>query len=169
MTHARRGRPSTALSVEILIESPLWKAVPSAKATVRRAIVAAAPPTADNAAIAILLTDDQSIRTLNRQWRGHDMATNVLSFPTPSSDRGTGTPTMLGDIAIAYETTAKEAAEEGKTFLHHLSHLAVHGLLHLVGYDHESHEEAEKMESLERRILARLGVPDPYSVRDAKA
>jgi probable rRNA maturation factor len=76
---------------------------------------------------------------------------------------------MLGDIVIAYETTAKEAVEEGKPFLDHLSHLAVHGLLHLVGYDHESHEDAEKMESLEQRILARLGVPDPYSVPDAKA
>jgi probable rRNA maturation factor len=169
MTHARRGRPSTAPSVEILIESPLWKAVPAAKTTVRRAVVAAAPPTADNAAIAILLTDDQSIRTLNRQWRGLDKATNVLSFPAPSAGQGAGTPMMLGDIVIAYETTAKEAAEEGKPFLDHLSHLAVHGLLHLVGYDHESHEDAEKMESLEQRILARLGVPDPYSVPDAKA
>jgi probable rRNA maturation factor len=168
MTNARRGRAATAPSVEIRIESPLWKAVPSAQAAVRRAIVAAAPPAA-NAEIAILLTDDQSIRTLNRQWRGHDKATNVLSFPAPSADHGDGTPVMLGDIVIAYETTAKEAAEEGKTFLHHLSHLAVHGLLHLLGYDHESHEEAEKMESLERRILARLGVSDPYSVRDAKA
>jgi probable rRNA maturation factor len=169
MTHAPRGRSSPAPSVEIRIESPLWKALPSAKATVRRAVLAAAPPRAANAEIAILLTDDQSIRTLNRQWRGHDNATNVLSFPAPSSDRGDGAPMMLGDIVIAYETTAKEAAEEGKSVLHHLSHLAVHGLLHLVGYDHESREDAEKMESLERTILAQLGVPDPYGVRDAKA
>jgi probable rRNA maturation factor len=168
MTRAHRGRSSTP-SVEILIESPLWKAVPSAKTTVRRAIAAATPPKTENAEVAILLTDDQSIRALNRQWRGHDTATNVLSFPAPSSKTSDGAPMLLGDIVIAVETTEKEAAEEGKPFLHHLSHLAVHGLLHLVGYDHESNDEAEIMESLERRILARLGVPDPYAVRDAEA
>ena len=75
-------------------------------------------------------------------------------------------PRMLGDIAIAYETTRREADDEGKPFDHHLSHLAVHGFLHLVGYDHETESEAEAMEQLERRILAQLGVPDPYADQD---
>jgi probable rRNA maturation factor len=167
-TGKRHGRSASAPSIEVVVESPLWKAVPSAKSALRRAIAAAARPETANAEIAVVLTDDRSIRSLNRQWRGHDNATNVLSFPAPSSERADGIPILLGDIVIAYETTAKEAAAEGKSFLHHLSHLAVHGFLHLVGYDHESHDDAETMEGLERRILARLGVPDPYAARDTK-
>jgi probable rRNA maturation factor len=169
MTRAHRRRLSPAPSVDIVTESALWKTVPAAKATLRRAIAAAAPAQATNTEIAIVLTDDQSIRALNRQWRGHDEATNVLSFPVRPSERGDGAPVLLGDIVIAYETTAREATAEGKSFLHHLSHLAVHGFLHLVGYDHESYDDAETMESLERRILAGLGVPDPYAASDAKA
>jgi probable rRNA maturation factor len=168
MTRAIAGIPP-APSVDIITESPLWKAIPSARATLRRAVAAAAPKELRSAEIAIVLTDDQSIRALNRQWRGRDEATNVLSFPAPRDERGDGVPVHVGDIVIAYETTAREAAAEGKSFLHHLSHLAVHGFLHLVGYDHESYDEAETMESLERRILARLGVPDPYAGYDAEA
>jgi probable rRNA maturation factor len=167
-THKRRGRSVSAPSIDIIIDSPVWDSVPSAKSALRRAIAAAAPRHTRNAELAIVLTDDQSIRSLNRQWRGHDGATNVLSFPAPASDRRRGFPMVLGDVVIAYETTAREAAAEGKSFLHHLSHLAVHGFLHLVGYDHESHDDAETMEGLERRILARLGMPDPYAARDAK-
>ena len=109
-----------------------------------------------------------------------DSPTNVLSFParnlSPSLLRGRVAeggkrrqvaPRHLGDIVIAYETTAREAADEGKPFEHHLAHLAVHGFLHLLGYDHESDREAEKMERLEAAILARLAVPDPYAPRDA--
>jgi probable rRNA maturation factor len=143
--------------------------MPLARATLRRAIAAAAPKELRKAEVAIVLTDDQSIRALNRQWRGRDEPTNVLSFPARLAERGNGGPVHVGDIVIAYETTAREAAAEGKPFLHHLSHLAVHGFLHLVGYDHESYDEAETMESLERRILARLGVPDPYAGYDAEA
>src|SRR5262249_21166672 len=115
---------------------------------------------------------DRAIGTLNARWRGHDKATNVLSFPTPAPARGTvraqrGHTYHLGDIVIAYETLAREARAEGKPFDHHLAHLALHGFLHLLGYDHESHGEAEAMERQERRILARLGVPDPYVERDA--
>jgi probable rRNA maturation factor len=167
-TRKRQGRSASAPSIDIIIDSPLWNSVPSLKSALRRAIAAATPPQVANAEIAIVLTDDQSIRALNRQWRGHDNATNVLSFPAGGRDRADGTPILLGDIVIAYETTANEAEAEGKSFLHHLSHLAVHGFLHLVGYDHESHDDAETMEGLERRILARLGVPDPYAARDAQ-
>jgi probable rRNA maturation factor len=163
MTSARRRRSSPAPTVEIRIESALWKAVPSARRALRHAM--AAVPQGANTEVAVLLTDDRSIRALNRQWRGYDQATNVLSFPTPSSCRSHGAPIPLGDIVIAYETTAREASAEGKPILHHLSHLAVHGFLHLLGYDHESHDEAETMEGLERTVLARLGIPDPYAAR----
>ena len=170
MTRAHRQLSPLAPSVDFVTESPLWKAIPSARATLRRAIAAAAPKELRNAEVAIVLTDDQSIRALNRQWRGRDEATNVLSFPPQQlGRRGNGVPVHVGDIVIAYETAAREAAVAGKSFLHHLSHLAVHGFLHLVGYDHESYDEAETMESLERRILARLGVPDPYAGYDAEA
>ena len=169
MTPARRRRSSPAPSVEIRIESTLWNAVPALPSVLRRAIVAAAPPDAGTFEVAVLLTDDQSIRLLNRQWRGKDEATNVLSFPARSASCDDEVPCLLGDIVIAYETAAREAAAEGKPLLHHLSHLAVHGFLHLLGYDHESDDAAETMEGLERSILARLGVPDPYSARDAEA
>ncbi len=132
-------------------ESPLWNDHDS-EATVRRAIAAAAPPdTARTRELSVLLTDDAEIRTLNAQWRQQDKPTNVLSFPAPAA--GNMQPKLLGDIVIAYETTAREAETEHKPFEHHLSHLAVHGFLHLLGYDHESDDEAETMERLEREIL----------------
>ena len=117
-----------------------------------------------------MLTDDAGIRTLNRNWRGIDKPTNVLSFPAlqPTGAGGPDdAPRMLGDIAIAYETTRQEADDEQKPFDHHLSHLAIHGFLHLIGYDHENDDDAEAMESLEQEILAQLGIPDPYADQDA--
>jgi probable rRNA maturation factor len=114
-----------------------------------------------------LLTDDSAIRALNREWRKLDAPTNVLSFPAKMAIRGAPRhmPRYLGDIVIAYETTAREATAEGKPFDHHLVHLAVHGYLHLLGYDHATNRDAEKMERLEVDILARLAVPDPYAAR----
>jgi probable rRNA maturation factor len=133
---------------------------------VRRAIAAAAAAAAAPARsrLAVLLTDDATLRSLNRRWRGIDKPTNVLSFPPAASGRndGCGAPASLGDIAIAYETAAAEARAEDKPLPHHLAHLAVHGFLHLLGHDHESEGEAETMERTERVILARLGLPDPY-------
>jgi len=119
----------------------------------------------------VILTSDRAIRTLNRRWRGRDKSTNVLSFPAPSARKKPwrGAPRHLGDIVLAYETVAREARAEGKPLDHHLAHLALHGFLHLLGYDHESHGQAEAMERRERRILARLGVPDPYADRDANS
>jgi len=159
--------PSIApLTADILVTAACWEAEPGAEALVQRAIEAAAKhasASAEGAEVAIVLTDDSGIRTLNRDWRGIDKPTNVLSFPAATTpDRG-AEPRMLGDIAIAYETTRREADDERKPFGHHLSHLAVHGFLHLVGYDHENDTDAEKMESLERTILDSLGVPDPYA------
>lgn len=112
--------------------------------------------------LSLLFTDDAHVRVLNRDWRGKDKPTNVLSFPAfPTAAAGT-LPPMLGDIVLAYETVSSEAALEKKPFEHHLMHLLVHGLLHLTGHDHETGPDAEKMEALERRVLARLAIPDPY-------
>ncbi len=168
MMAAPRGR-AVAPAIDIVIESPLWDSVPDAAATVRRAIAAAAPRSTGNAELAVVLTDDEAIRTLNRHWRGRDAPTNVLSFPAPKTGAGPGAPKLLGDIVIAFESMAREAEAEGKQLLHHLAHLAIHGFLHLLGYDHESDDEAETMERLERDSLARLDVPDPYAARDAEA
>ncbi|MEA2926828.1 MAG: putative rRNA maturation factor, partial [Alphaproteobacteria bacterium] len=118
--------------------------------------------------LAVMLTDDAGIRTLNSNWRGIDKPTNVLSFPAlqPEGEWKPGdAPRMLGDIAIAYETMRREADEEQKSFDQHLSHLAVHGFLHLIGFDHENDDDAEEMEALETQILAHLGIPDPYADR----
>jgi probable rRNA maturation factor len=99
------------------------------------------------------------MRLLNRIWRGVDAATNVLSFPNKSVG---GEAALIGDIVLAYETVAAEARQEGKPFAHHLAHLAVHGFLHLVGYDHQRDKDAAAMERLESKILHRLAIPDPY-------
>jgi probable rRNA maturation factor len=162
---ARPALPAT----EVLVTADCWQAEPGAEAVIHRAIEAAAEivdaDTAD-AELAVMLTDDTGIRTLNRNWRGIDKPTNVLSFPALQPVRARGpddAPPMLGDIAIAYETMRREADEEAKPFEHHLSHLAVHGFLHLVGYDHENNDDAEAMEALEREVLAQLGIPDPYA------
>ena len=162
---------SAAPIPEVLVVADCWQAEPDAEAVIHRAIAAASEfVSADigEAELAVMLTDDAGIRTLNRNWLGTDKPTNVLSFPAlqPSRARGPDdAPRMLGDVAIAYETTRREADEEQKPFDHHLSHLAIHGFLHLIGYDHEKDQEAETMEDLERVILSRLGIPDPYVER----
>ena len=160
---------------EVLVVAECWQTEPDAEAVIHRAINAAAE-IADaeigEAELAVMLTDDSGIQTLNSNWRGIDKPTNVLSFPAlqPTGSPAPGdAPRMLGDIAIAYQTTRKEADDEQKPFDHHLSHLAVHGFLHLIGYDHEKDDDAETMESLETEILAQLGIPDPYADRDSHA
>jgi probable rRNA maturation factor len=161
---------SSALPIpDVLVVAECWLTEPDAEAVIHRAIATAAEiANADHgeAELAVMLTDDDGIRTLNSNWRGIDKPTNVLSFPAlqPTGPVGPDdAPRMLGDIAIAYQTTRKEADDEQKPFEHHLSHLAVHGYLHLIGYDHENDADADTMESLETEILAQLGIPDPYS------
>jgi probable rRNA maturation factor len=157
---------------EVLVVADGWRAEPDAEAVIHRAVDAAAETVhagSGEAELAVMLTDDAGIRTLNRNWRGIDKPTNVLSFPAlqPTGAGGPDdAPRMLGDIAIAYETTRREADDEQKPFDHHLSHLAIHGFLHLMGYDHETDHDAEAMEGLEQEILAQLGIPDPYADRD---
>jgi probable rRNA maturation factor len=121
--------------------------------------------------VSLLLTSDAEVHILNREWRERDKPTNVLSFPMLERDElatlaPEGPPVMLGDIALAAETCAREAAEKGVALEHHAAHLIVHGLLHLAGHDHvHSDAEAEAMEALETRILAKLGIADPYGDR----
>ena len=164
MSRSPLRRP--ALAVDIVVESPLWKAQRGVDAMLRRALTTAAAVVPSEGELAVLLTDDAGIRALNRDWRGKDTATNVLSFPAKEARSARRAPRLLGDIVVAYETVAREAAAEGKPFMHHLAHLAVHGFLHLVGYDHEANEDADAMEGLEIAILGRLDVPDPYLLRD---
>jgi len=165
MTRGARGRTKAAPRIEVIVDSPRWKAQPQAAAIVKKAVKAAAEAASTpRAELAIVLTDDSAIRALNREWRGLDAPTNVLSFPA-QAPRGRDAPRHIGDIVIAYQTTAREAKAEEKPFRDHLSHLAVHGFLHLLGYDHETRKDASAMERFEVRILRRLDVPDPYAAR----
>ena len=120
--------------------------------------IPAPSPLEGEGSLVVLLTDDATLRELNARFLGKDKPTNVLSFPAPNNPEGS-----LGDIALAYGVCAREADEQGKTLAQHLSHLTVHGVLHLLGYDHIDDGEAEAMEALERAVLEALGVPDPYA------
>ena len=123
-------------------------------------------------AVSLLFTSDEEVHALNRDWRGKDKPTNVLSFPMLARDdllalSPDGPPVMLGDLALAWETCAREAAGKGIAIEHHAAHLLVHGLLHLAGHDHElSDADADRMEALETKALAEMGIADPYGGHD---
>ncbi len=177
------------VSLDISVPSSLWRGLPRARAIARETIAAAALETGgiapEGAAVSLCLANDAALRALNLRWRGIDKPTNVLSFPAASDtlvdavddrvDRGHrprlqpavapgSVPVVsLGDIALAYETLAREAEDLGVPLADHYRHLIAHGFLHLIGYDHETDAEAERMEALETRILARLGAADPYA------
>jgi probable rRNA maturation factor len=158
-----RAPLANSIVIDVLVESARWKDFADESAIVRRAVMAAAEVlSAPRVELAIVLTDDSAVRDLNRTWRGIDAATNVLSFP---AEFESGSPPLLGDIVLACETVAAEAKAERKPFAHHLAHLAVHGFLHLLGYDHERNKDALIMEQAERNILQRLAIPDPYRPR----
>jgi probable rRNA maturation factor len=155
---ATRGK----LKIDVLVDSGRWTEPGKIRAVVRRAIAqAASTQSTSRSELAIVLTDDSAIRQLNRLWRGIDAPTNVLSFPA-ATKQAADEPAHLGDIVLAYQTIAQEARAESKPFAHHVAHLAVHGYLHLIGYDHERDADAEAMEQAERDILRRLAIPDPY-------
>ena len=122
--------------------------------------------------VSLLFTSDAEVHALNREWRGKDRATNVLSFPMLERDEllnlaPDGPPELLGDIALALETCAREAADKGISLEHHTAHLIIHGLLHLAGYDHETlPADARAMEALEINALAQMGIADPYGDHD---
>lgn len=146
--------------IDIVMEGGGWPE--GAQAIVLRAATAALEACGEGGAtLCVLLSDDAAVQKLNAQFRAKDKPTNVLSFPAPEIP-GDPAP-QLGDIALAGETCAREALEERKSLPDHLSHLVVHGVLHLCGYDHESDEDAEEMEAFEREILASLGIADPYA------
>jgi probable rRNA maturation factor len=168
------------LNIDVLVESDNWQKAGSAEAAIQRALKrAAATLSTKTGEVAIVLTDDAAMRTLNRNWRGVDAATNVLAFPARNVAPPTGVCRHsvnrggelgcgnylckhLGDVVLAYETIEREACRGGKPFEHHLAHLVVHGFLHLLGYDHANDAQARRMETTERTILSDLAVPDPY-------
>jgi probable rRNA maturation factor len=158
--------PETSLpEIDILVEAGNWPSEAILRPLVEKAIGAsidaAAPPLTKVAEVSLVFTDDEHVRELNRRHRGKDAATNVLSFPASRSfPEAFGPP--LGDIVFADGVIAREAADGNLSLDHHLTHLVVHGFLHLVGYDHGNDERATVMENLETAILARLGVADPY-------
>src|SRR5262245_17545645 len=160
------GRPTAPPHIDVQVQSSPWAARPLAEETVRISVLAAAATLSTvGGEVSIVLTDDSAIRSLNRDWRGIDKPTNVLSFPASGVATGEGMH-LLGDIVIAFETLERECADESRDFLHRLAHLVVHGFLHLNGYDHESDQQAEEMEGLESRIMAGLNMPDPYRAQD---
>ena len=148
------------LAIDIAVEHEAWSALGDLDARVRiavdAALAASGAEVSSDTELSLVLCDDAFIRDLNQRWRGKDKATNVLSFP--SAD-----PAMLGDIVVAYETCAREAQDEGRPLADHLSHMLVHGVFHLVGFDHEDDDDAEEMEQRESQALARLGIASPYA------
>ncbi|HEY8580818.1 MAG TPA: rRNA maturation RNase YbeY [Beijerinckiaceae bacterium] len=155
-----------SITIDTLIEDERWTDAIDAESVARRVIDAAEGLIEEDlgadAEVSLLFCDDARIRELNAAWRAKDAPTNVLSFPAPEM---AGAGAVLGDVALSFDTIRREAEVEGKTFEHHVMHLIAHGFLHLVGFDHESDDEAEEMEAMETRILLSLDAPDPW--RDA--
>ena len=171
-TTARRAGPIT---IDLALDDPAWlEDLPDAEALATRAATAAMDAACPGPALAmaLVLSDDARLQELNRQWRAIDKPTNVLSFPaqelvagqTPRREPGMPAELAieLGDVIVAHATMKREAREAARPLGHHLCHLVVHGTLHLVGYDHEADDEADLMETMERNVLAGLGIPDPY-------
>ena len=153
-----------SVEIDIIIAAGAWARFDGLEALTRESVAASLAESGARLVVgcevSVTFCDDARIRALNAEWRGKDTPTNVLSFPTPGP---LVARPLLGDIVIAYETVAREAAEQEKTFREHTAHMVIHGFLHLIGYDHETAAEAEAMEGLERRIASRLGLHDPYA------
>jgi probable rRNA maturation factor len=150
-------------AIEIEVEDPAWRVINDVEQLVSQAAAAALAGLdggnrPDAGGIVVLLADDAAVAELNQQFRDKGGPTNVLSFPAPTNPEG-----LLGDIALAFGVCSREAEEQSKSLEDHLRHLTVHGVLHLAGFDHQTDDEAQLMEDLERRVLAGLGVSDPYA------
>lgn len=166
----------SSIDIDIRIASSAWRAaLPNPAAAIRKAVRAALKAelpaqrtTGAKTGLSILLTDDVEMRKLNAGWRAKDKPTNVLSFPAESAIDPARPPPYLGDIALALTTCKREAKEQKKTLADHVMHLTVHGVLHLLGYDHMDDDQAEAMEPLETAILAKMGIADPYRAAAAK-
>jgi probable rRNA maturation factor len=159
--------PSSILDAEIVIEDDRWGTDPHLLAATEQAVAALARQVPNDLTVAsaatILLSDDAHITRLNTSFRDKPTPTNVLSFPAGPDATAPGEPRYLGDVIIAHETVVREALEQKILLAHHLQHLTIHGLLHLLGYDHETDADAAAMEALETRVLSTLGVADPYA------
>ncbi|WP_018182266.1 rRNA maturation RNase YbeY [Kaistia granuli] len=154
------------IAIDLLVEAGDWPDEDGLARVVAQAVEASFAvgrlPAVKGSELSVVFTDDEHVRQLNADYRDKDKPTNVLSFPGSPPDSKLFGP-LLGDIVVARETVVAEAAEQGLAFEDHLTHLVVHGLLHLFGHDHLEDDEAERMESLETEILARLGIADPYA------
>ncbi len=158
-------RPPATHIIDVTVEDDRWShAIVGVAAVCRTAATAVLEHHDAALEVAILLAGDARLRSLNHTYRGLDRPTNVLSFPAyePNAGPPPGADHLLGDIAVAFETSRDEANSQTITLAHHLTHLVIHATLHLLGYDHQSDVDAEVMETRERQLLAGLGVPDPY-------
>lgn len=159
-------------SIEVTVETAAWhSAVTDLDLLFRRAVAAVLKQEAavtTGVEVGVMLADDSRVQVLNREFRGQDRPTNVLSFPTGElGSTVPGRPVLLGDIVLALETARREADRDGKPLGAHVTHLVVHGMLHLLGYDHEEDIAADLMEAREIEVLASLGVADPYAMEAA--
>ena len=169
MRNADNGSVGPILAIDIAVADGNWQAL-DPENLVNQALQTAWAQTADRPAsdagtveVSVKLTDDAEVQSLNARYRGQNKPTNVLSFPADmDGPHPPDSPVFLGDIVLAYETLLREADETGKNPTDHLTHLVIHGLLHLMGYDHEQDVDAHRMEGLETRILKDLDIPDPY-------
>jgi probable rRNA maturation factor len=156
------------LDVEINRQAEVWQRIPISDTELKRAatgaFLAARPAEQGPYEATIVLSDDSEMRTMNRTWRGKDASTNVLSFLSglPAGE-AQGEPYPLGDVVLAGETVLREADQQGIPVADHVAHIVVHGVLHLLGHDHERDDDAERMEALETKVLAGLGIADPYA------
>jgi probable rRNA maturation factor len=158
----RKSAKRAKIDVDLVEDAGDWAFLENAQGLVEAAAAEVATDPIlkiSSAAVSVALSDDKSVAKLNGQYRGKPKATNVLSFPTGAVSR----EGFIGDIIVAAETLQREAADEDICVEHHFQHLIVHGLLHLLGFDHETEDEAERMEALEIKILARLGIANPYT------
>lgn len=158
-----------AIDLDIVVEDPRWSdTLMNAQALAEKAVDAGYKQAgfSETASICVLLADDAQVQVLNRDYRGKDSPTNVLSFPSSEMPAIPGEPRALGDIALAYETLVREADEADRSLTDHFLHLIIHASLHLIGYTHNAEQEAESMEALEIAALAGLGVSNPYAETD---
>ncbi len=157
----------TKVEIDLLVEAGNWTGEDELSELVSGAVAAVLAELGLNleapSELSVVFSDDAHVARLNAAWRGKDTPTNVLSFPAFPVRSGDPIPPMLGDIVLASETIEREARLEGKRLSHHITHLLIHGMLHLLGHDHENDRDAEAMEAIERLALARLAIPDPYA------
>ncbi|MGD9866912.1 MAG: rRNA maturation RNase YbeY [Hyphomicrobiales bacterium] len=165
-----RPPPAPGLQIDVVRREGVWPHEAVGDGSIARALDAAFLAAGGSGAceVAVTLAGDEEVRSLNREWRGKDAPTNVLSFPLDAPPPP-GMARPLGDIVLAWETVQREACGKGIPVADHALHLCVHGLLHILGYDHGDDGEADRMERLETRILAGLGIADPYGLDETEA